>query len=455
MEGLKSELGVKGGTDEDWDLILSEGIKFAELSPYVAGSPGAEGPLVKLKATLFPGRVVEYQCFDARWREQGRAIFEVVGLEDEDKALMKGIHVCASDGYYEYYAGEKLSVDGCLYHFCSCPAKHCGVKLRSRDRRELIHVDQWKVTNAAQMVGNGFSATAGLSRARDGVTRFVPHPVLPPGPKKDKPEVKGSGLDEVFEKLDDEELVKEAPKKKRKQDEAGRSSHESPGGTVGGLLAGRAQRVAEDSARLEAKRKRPRKADSRKGDRAKRKGHRRSDSESDEDGSSDEDSESSLEVFRSPPTRGRGDLFRLAKKYPGRLLKSGLKEMGHYLAERIGGDPEAGWQDRKVMAYINQVLLVQHPPQQLGLRNLREAQTLGQALDLIMEGQIAKAGDLLMQRLKALETVNDQGWQQARHMELIAPQAASLAKVTEKEQAAKSELRAAKLKGLMAKKTIK
>ncbi len=137
-------------------------------------------------------------------------------------------------------------------------------------------------------------------------------------------------------------------------------------------------------------------------------------------------------------------------------MKSGLKEMGHYLAERIGGDPEAGWQDRKVMAYINQVLLVQHPPQQLGLRNLREAQTLGQALDLIMEGQIAKAGDLLMQRLKALETaVNDQGWQQARHMELIAPQAASLAKVTEKEQAAKSELRAAKLKGLMAKKTIK
>lgn len=137
-------------------------------------------------------------------------------------------------------------------------------------------------------------------------------------------------------------------------------------------------------------------------------------------------------------------------------MKSGLKEMGHYLADRIGGDPEAGWQDRKVMAYINQVMLAQHPPQQLGLRNLREAQTLGQALDLIMEGQVARAGDLLMQRLKALETaVSDQSWQQARHQELIAPQAASLSRGAEKEQAAKAEIRAAKLKGLLTKKIHK
>lgn len=456
MEGLKSELKAKGGTAEDWDVILSEGLKFSELAPYVAGAAGVEDPLSRVKSTLAPGIVVEYQCYDSRWREQGRAIFEVVSLEEEeDKVLLKGIHVCASDGYYEYYASEKLKVDGCLYHFCSGPAKSCRMKLLARDRRELIHVDQWKVTNAAQMIGNAFSAEAGLSRARDGVARFVPHPVLPPGHGRKPEEARGTGLDDELERIAEKSVEKGPSKKKRKAEPDKEAPLESPGGTVGGLLADRARSVADESARVEAKRKKARKSKGSKDGKKKRRGRRSDDSDSEED-SSDEASESSSEVFRSPLTRGGGDLFRLSKKYPGRLLKSGLKEMGHYLADRIGGDPEAGWQDRKVMAYINQVLLVQHPPQQLGLRNLREAQTLGQALDLILEGQVARAGDLLMQRLKALESaVNDQSWNQARHQELIAPQTASLSRVVEKEQAAKLEIRAAKLRGLVQKKTAK
>ena len=95
-----------------------------------------------------------------------------------------------------------------------------------------------------------------------------------------------------------------------------------------------------------------------------------------------------------------------------------------------------GWEDRKVMAYINQVLLTQHPVQNLGVRNLREAQTLGAALDLLMSGNLGSLGDLLMQRLKALETaINEQSWGSARHQELIAPQAASLTNQGEKEAA--------------------
>ena len=455
MDDLRSELGAKGGNDADWDLVLSEGIKFSELSPYVAGASGSEDPMTRVKTVLAPGRVVEYQCYDSRWKEQGRAIFEVVSLEDEAKGLIKGIHVCASDGYYEYYAGEKLGVDDCLYHFCSEPAKGCKTKLLSRDRRELVHVDQWKLTNAAQMVGNGFSSAAGLSRVRDGVARFVPHPLVPPLVDKRPVEPRGTGLDEALRVIGDDEELPPAPKKKRRMEDDAKASHEPPSGAVGALLAERAQKVAEDQGRLEAKRKKSRRADSSRPEKKRKDRRRRGGSESGDD-SSEDDSESSSEVFRSPPTRGGGDLFRLAKKFPGRLLKSGLKEMGHYLADRIGGDPEAGWQDRKVMAYINQVMLAQHPPQQLGLRNLREAQTLGQALDLIMEGQVARAGDLLMQRLKALETaVSDQTWQQARHQELIAPQAASLSRGAEKEQAAKAEIRAAKLKGLLTRKTHK
>ena len=455
MEGLRSELRGKGGNEEDWNEVLSEGIKFSELAPYVAGAVGAEDPVTRMKSTLTAGRAVEYQCYDSRWKEQGRAIFEVVSLEDEGNAFMKGIHVCASDGYYDYYAGEKLQVDGCLYHFCSGPAKSCKVKLRSRDRRELVHVDQWKLTNAAQMIGNGFSAVAGMSRARDGVTRFVPHPVAPPLVDKSPMAPKGTGLDEALERLERAPEEEEPPKRRKKEAAEKKPTQGSPRGTVGRLLAERAQKVSDDQGRLEAKKRRARKSVDKKSERRKRRSRGADDSDTDAE-SSEASSSSSSEVFRSPSTRGEGDLFRLAKKHPGKLLKSGLKEMGHYLAERVGGDPEAGWQDRKVMAYINQVLLVQHPPQQLGLRNLREAQTLGMALDLIMEGQTARAGDLLMQRLKALETaVSDQSWHQAKHQELIPPQAASLSKVVEKEQAAKSELRAAKLRSVLTKKSPK
>ena len=454
MDGLRADLSAKGGTPEDWDEILSEGIRLSELAPYVAGVPGVEDPLSRIESTLVPGRAVEYQCYDSRWREQGRAVFEVVSLEDEERCLMKGIHVCASDGYYDYYAGEKLKIDSCLYHFCGGPAKSCHVKLRSRDRRELVHIDQWKLTNAAQMIGNGFSADAGLSRARDGVARFVCRPVGPPAVPEKTEAPKGTGLDEAFKDFGEKADAVEVPKKKRKVGTK-RIDPESPRGTVGSLLADRSRKIAEESEKQEAKRRKARKAESSRPDRKKRRGRRDGDSDSEESESVSE-SESSLEVFRSTPTRGGGDLFRMARKRPGQLLKSGLKEMGHYLADRVGGDPAAGWQDRKVMAYINQVLLVQHPPQQLGLRNLREAQTLGQALDLIMEGQVARAGDLLMQRLKALETaVSDQSWHQARHQELIPAQAASLSRVEEKEQAAKTEVRAAKLRSLLSKKTAK
>ncbi len=272
---------------------------------------------------------------------------------------------------------------------------------------------------------------------------------MPPRIDKSPMAPKGAGLDEALEKVVTAPEEEEPSKKRKKDITERRPTRESPRGTVGSLLAERAQKVSDDQRKSEAKKRRSRKSRDRGSDKRKKRSRGVDDSDTDME-SSGASSGSSSEVFRSPSTRGEGDLFRLAKKHPGKLLKSGLKEMGHYLAERVGGDPEAGWQDRKVMAYINQVLLVQHPPQQLGLRNLREAQTLGMALDL------ARAGDLLMQRLKALETaVSDQSWHQAKHQELIPPQAASLSKVTEKEQAAKLEIRAAKLRSVMTKKSPK
>lgn len=78
------------------------------------------------------------------------------------------------------------------------------------------------------------------------------------------------------------------------------------------------------------------------------------------------------------------------------------------------------WDQRRVMAY--QIMLANHQRGGPGVRNQSEAVSLGSAIDLLLEGSLAALGDLLMQRLKALETaMQEQNWQSARHQELISP----------------------------------
>ena len=76
------------------------------------------------------------------------------------------------------------------------------------------------------------------------------------------------------------------------------------------------------------------------------------------------------------------------------------------------------WKDTKVGAYVSQVLFVNHPPEQLGLRNSREIITLSTCLDLLLTGQLARLGDVLIQRLKAVESSVTEGWAVAKHYDL-------------------------------------
>jgi hypothetical protein len=88
----------------------------------------------------------------------------------------------------------------------------------------------------------------------------------------------------------------------------------------------------------------------------------------------------------------------------------------------------------------------------MGVRNHRELVTLGKAIDLLLSGQLGELGDLLVQRLKAVETaVADQNWSTARHQELIPAQAASLTTEQERRKAARMELAQGKLRELVSK----
>jgi len=81
MEALRNELASKGGTSEDWDFMLSEGLKFADLE-WVEGARSPDS-WKEVHRRLGEGRIVEYRCYDARKRSQGVAVFEVAGVSDE------------------------------------------------------------------------------------------------------------------------------------------------------------------------------------------------------------------------------------------------------------------------------------------------------------------------------------------------------------------------------------
>ena len=155
MERLKEELGAKGGDEADWQLILNEGLKLEDHIWYDAGSMG--DPMKRVNETFGVGRVLEYKCVDSSWQPQGKALIEIVGHGEEGKDTLRGIHISASDPYYEWYGGEKLGVDKCLYHLCGKAGRRCSFRLRRRDTRELIHLSEWRLVNPGVMVAEEYS----------------------------------------------------------------------------------------------------------------------------------------------------------------------------------------------------------------------------------------------------------------------------------------------------------
>ena len=77
----------------------------------------------------------------------------------------------------------------------------------------------------------------------------------------------------------------------------------------------------------------------------------------------------------------------------------------------------------------------------VGLRTSREMRTIAESIDALMEGNVLRAGDLLIQRFKALETsVIDGTWSRARHHELIPEEGVGLASAGERQAISLLEL---------------
>ena len=114
---------------------------------------------------------------------------------------------------------------------------------------------------------------------------------------------------------------------------------------------------------------------------------------------SDDFFESELFHEASPPAGS--NLLERSRQLSGRLLTEALSSMRSFLGSR----EEADVSDQpRVLAYLETVFNQRYGKDAVGLRTSREMRTFAEAVDALVEGDVLRAGDLLIQRFKALET---------------------------------------------------
>eukprot|EP00435_Cladocopium_sp_Y103_P048232 s510_g14.t1 len=454
-EALRRELLAKGGLLSDWNTAVSRGLNADDVG-WNDGEALGEKALDVARRSMTRGGLMEYECYNDQRRPQGRAVVVLNDWEDYAAGLVVADHLKASDPYYQWYAEQKLKGDQCAYHMCSSKLRDCAFRVGRGDRREIVHVQRWRIVNPLVMMENEYMRPLGLEIVQDFVRRFtpaerVPEPGNPPGPRGPDGPRGGddTGLDKALEAAQAEALGgQKEPVEGAKQDLPVRLEAK---GSVAALLEKRAaeHREAKRAKDAEEKRKRRERGRSRS-KRRKRRDRREDSSKSSRSGAPKSEGSESSEGFRLPSSRQEDELWRLSQKHPGRLLKVAMKEMKRYLGDLSAGTgEEEDWSRYKMMGYVNQILFMRHPPSQIGVRNQREVVTLAAGVDLLLQGKLAELGDLMIQRLKALESsFSDQSWMTARHQEIIPPVGASLTGELERRQAARLELSNAKLKTL-------
>eukprot|EP00435_Cladocopium_sp_Y103_P014579 s438_g3.t1 len=390
-------------------------------------------------------RLIEYQCYDDEWKEQGRAVLTLVQWEDPNEAMFLAIHGKSSDEYYDWYVKNELNM-GAVYHVCDCTASRCKKRKARGDHRALIHVDKWRMLTPQAMLETAYLKSEGETRGRAALEARA---------REKAPVVPGNtGLDAALAEPPREEAEARPEGERARKDERrsrdrrrGRSRSRKPRRHLEDKLADQERKKVEQIQAGGGDRSRRKKRKDKD-----RKRRRRRSSSSKESSSKSSSAGSSESLFRSASVRG-GELWRLAKKKPGRLTEMSLKEMSRYLAGQAEQGLEQGaWEGQKVLAYLNQIVLSASPPGKIGIRAHRELVTLATALDELLASRNLQCLDLLMQRFKAVQaSINDGHWSLARHYELIPPTSAQLTKEEEREIASKAEVRHLKLQEAVAK----
>ena len=215
------------------------------------------------------------------------------------------------------------------------------------------------------------------------------------------------------------------------------------------------RRLSSSESSSEDKRKRKKRAKKRrkkakKGDRGPYGIGQKVNFQDDDDSSSSSDSEES--VFRGGAPKERSQQLQLmeyALINPGRLTSRLLLKMQNLLAKEgapINQERPGNMTPAVATAYLLTVLIPTHR-ERLGVRLLREMRTIAGAVDEIARGRPEEAGDILSQRLKALELqLVDNSWQRAQFLELIPQEGAGLSERSEQAMATSEQMQEQKMR---------
>jgi len=170
------------------------------------------------------------------------------------------------------------------------------------------------------------------------------------------------------------------------------------------------------------------------GAKGKKRSHRNGKKSRSRDRSESKSSESSDALFRESHQSDRGlasRILHLAKKKPGRLLASTVKQMHSTLhpGRALVGLPP-------ILNQFLQQAVATHS--QLEGRNYRELQTIALAGDQILQGNLEKGLEILLQRWKRVEAVATGllPSKAAEHLELLPPTKPTSLSLEEREEAA-------------------
>ena len=137
-----------------------------------------------------------------------------------------------------------------------------------------------------------------------------------------------------------------------------------------------------------------------------------------------------MQVFRAASQKTKlkdhEEFVAHALANPGLLACSSLQTMENAVG-RDGEKPNWQQYDAPPSAKAYYLRVLKHSVPAIPQRSLREMQTICTVLDHLALGRVREAGDVLAQRMKALELSSSDGhWQRAEHLELVAPDAVSL-----------------------------
>jgi len=122
---------------------------------------------------------------------------------------------------------------------------------------------------------------------------------------------------------------------------------------------------------------------------------------------------------------GDSAIQTIAQERPGALLEDGLKAMRKFVSIATAAEPgrDRGIALSNLRNLVTTYLTTALSPSQVKgcfpRAVERELRTLAAALDSLIAGGAAAVGDILMQRFRAVELAQEEGWGRAAQLEVI------------------------------------